>query len=89
LNPSPNVFAQQPARTKSPMASGAGMRGAAAARNNTFNPGAPQHISRQSPAVNGHAPSTKPTPANHTTMSGSYQDRYEQVSPHPLTRLRM
>jgi hypothetical protein len=55
------------------------MRGGAAARNNTFNPGAPQDISRQSPTVNGHSPSTKPTSADHTTMSGSYQDRYEQL----------
>lgn len=84
LNPPTNVFAQQLARSKSPMAPGASMRGGAAARNNTFNPGAPQHVSRQSPTVNGHAPSTKPTSADHITMSGSYQDRYEQVSQFPL-----
>jgi hypothetical protein len=87
LNPPSDPFAK--ARIKSPMAPVAGMRGGAAARNNTFSPGAPQHISRQSPTVNGHGTSAKPTSAEHTPMSGSYQDRYEQVSQLPSLSFQM
>lgn len=79
LAPPQNVFSKQQARSKSPMAPGAGMRGGAAARNNTFSPGAAQHVSRQSPTVNGHGTTGKPVSADHTPMSGSYPDRYEQV----------
>ncbi|CEJ60294.1 Putative MCM3-associated protein [Penicillium brasilianum] len=74
-----NVSGKQQARSKSPMAPGAGMRGGAAARNNTFSPGAAQHTSRQSPSVNGHGTSGKLTSADQTAMSGSYPDRYEQL----------
>lgn len=84
-----NVLGKQRGRSKSPMAPLTGMRGGVAARNNTFSPGAAQHISRRSPAVNGHGPSEKSTSADHTSMSGSYQDRYEQVSNSHSSRLRM
>jgi hypothetical protein len=79
-NPPSNAFGQQRGRSKSPMAPSMGMRGGAAARNNTFTAGAGQHISRQSPIINGHGNLGKSTSADHTSMSGSYQDRYEQVS---------
>lgn len=84
-----NVFGKQQARSKSPMAPGAGMRGGAAARNNTFSPGAAQHTSRQSPSVNGHGTSGKLTSADQTAMSGSYPDRYEQVSQSSFLHLRL
>ncbi|KAJ5176742.1 uncharacterized protein N7482_002619 [Penicillium canariense] len=70
------VFGGQPAPNKSPFA---GVGAGTAARNNTFSPGAAQHNSRQSSAVNGNGGSGKSVSIEDTSMSGSYQDRYEQL----------
>lgn len=88
LAPPINPFAIQQSRSKSPMAPLTGMRGGAA-RNNTFSPGAAQHISRKSPAINGHGHTEKTPLAGQTSLSASYQDRYDQVSRSYSSRFRM
>lgn len=86
--PPANPFAIQQPRSKSPMAPLTGVRGGAA-RNNTFSPGAAQHISRKPPAINGHGHSEKTPFASQTSLSASYQDRYDQVSRSYSSRFRM
>ncbi len=86
--PPVHPFAIQQPRSKSPMAPLTDMRGGAA-RNNTFGPGAAQHISRKSPGINGHGHSEKNSVTSQTSLSASYQDRYDQVSRSYSSRFRM
>lgn len=86
--PPVNPFAIQQPRSKSPMAPLTGMSGGAT-RNNAFGPGAAQHLSRKSPAINGHGDSEKTPLAGQTSLSASYQDRYDQVSRFYSSRFRM